>query len=343
MVLREFQNSIEESNLKLMRHVIQDMGLEYHFDLGTRYGIVCKQNGAMVSFKGCARNINSLKSIVGYSRVWFEEAETLSQESIDILLPSFREEGTIISFSYNPQYDDDPIEGLRRGLTEEHAHMVFTTWEDNPAMPSTLIIERERCMAQTPELYEWIWGGEYRPASAQNPFGQANLQRAAKAGFNSPEEPDVLHGVDIAYTDNGDWTAMVEVDLEGNVLRSQRFRETDYENRTGRIAEFCANSIYTVVDATDGLGRTTARDLAERWSIPTCQYIFTAKSKDNLVAYTTKRMSEGRVSTYGHKELQAELRMFGQDKNGKYGAMSGHDDLVCALLLANEGLRRRGE
>ena len=342
LCLREHQNAIADSNIAVMKQVVREMGLESEFNLDLAYELRCTRTGAQTAFRGCAHNLNSIKSIAGYAVVWFEESEDLSQESIDILMPSFREPGQNIIFTYNPRYEEDPIEQFRRTLNESNSLELFATWQDNIFFPPELEVERLRCVEQTPERYGWIWEGKHKPEAASNPFGAELI----KAAFERPHDftdtsGDRVVGVDLAYTDNpdSDYTAMVMLDLNGNELKTARFREADDDKRLQRVYEFCQGAYYIMVDATDGRGGVLATKLGVmNPSHPNQSGVrdvqFTRPKKQGLVGGLAMRLAKRGLSLHS-PELKLEMLDYGEDDKGGFGGLHGHDDLVTALMLAN--------
>ena len=89
---REFQTSIKDSVHKLLSDQIYAMGLEAHYEITqtTIRGI----NGTEFIFAGIKNNINGLKSIEGIDIAWVEEAQTITNTSLEVLTPTIRKEGS---------------------------------------------------------------------------------------------------------------------------------------------------------------------------------------------------------------------------------------------------------
>jgi phage terminase large subunit len=132
---REFQNSIAESVYQLFIDLIIEHNLP-GFQI-TRDSIVYKPNGSDMFFKGVRRNVQSIKSIEGIDIFWGEEAATFTIESIDILTPTVRKEGSQLIWSYNRLTELDPI----------HERLVINT------PPRTLIISTDYTLAIK---YGWL-------------------------------------------------------------------------------------------------------------------------------------------------------------------------------------------
>ena len=113
---REYQNSIRDSSKKLIEDTINRLGFGLSgngFFVSTEREIRGR-NGSVFTFMGLNGKDASIKSLEGYTLAWVEEAATLSQSSIDALVPTIRQERSEIWWSYNPRFATDPIDQMNR-------------------------------------------------------------------------------------------------------------------------------------------------------------------------------------------------------------------------------------
>jgi len=103
---REYQNSIEDSVHALLVGKISQLNLQ-GFDPKTQ--TIDHENGAKFRFRGLARNPDGVKSMYGFNRFWGEEAQSTSANSLRLLTPTLRIEGSEIWMSLNPMSSADPI------------------------------------------------------------------------------------------------------------------------------------------------------------------------------------------------------------------------------------------
>jgi phage terminase large subunit len=167
---REFQNSIDDSVHSLMAAEIDRIGASGFKVNATNIAHV---NGGGVIYKGLARNVESIKSMKGIDVFWVEEAQTLSQKSIEILTPTIRESGSEIWFTGNPRFSNDPFskrfikpyekELKKNGYYEDDMHLIiFVNYIDNPWFPPELEQERVFDLEHKPRAkYNHIWLGDY--------------------------------------------------------------------------------------------------------------------------------------------------------------------------------------
>jgi phage terminase large subunit len=158
---REIQKSIKESVHQLLDDKIRLKKLPY---IVTRDSIRCTLTGSEFIFHGL-QDITSqnIKSMEGISACWIEEAHTATKKSLDLLIPTIRQENSFLVFTYNPEEEDDPISNM---FDENDPDVLFITanYYDNPYCPEVLIKEAERSKAKAEKTGDWsdynhIWLG----------------------------------------------------------------------------------------------------------------------------------------------------------------------------------------
>lgn len=158
---RELQKSIRESVHQLLRRQITSLGLDASFHV-TNNSIRCITSGSEFIFSGLRSNASEIKSMEGVTIVWVEEAEAVSEQSWELLIPTIREDGAEIWVVFNPQ---EPTDATYRRFIENpppNARVEKMLWRDNPWFPSTLRKEKDYDYANDPEAAEHVWGGVTR-------------------------------------------------------------------------------------------------------------------------------------------------------------------------------------
>ena len=189
---REIQKSLEDSSYKLLVETIERLNLK---------GWVIKkdtlenENGSRVIFRGLKdlRAGNAIKSLEGYDLAWLEEAQAISLESLQLLLPTIRMNGSEIWACYNPNTEDDAIEMLK---AREGAISVKCNWSDNPWFTERLAKEREADYKFNPELARHIWEGEYLAQADNAVMSRLAVHEAMEREVDS--EGDYQIAVDVA-------------------------------------------------------------------------------------------------------------------------------------------------
>lgn len=155
---REMQKSIKDSVHRVLADQIDRLGLtsKYH----VTHNEIKGTNGTLFIFTGLKHNITNVKSIEGVDICWVEEAEKVSQESWDVLIPTIRKEGSEIWISFNPNLEDDPTYQKFILNTPPNTLLISCGWEDNPFFPEVLKAEKDHMYATDPERARHVWGGE---------------------------------------------------------------------------------------------------------------------------------------------------------------------------------------
>lgn len=177
-------------------------------------------DGLMI-FKGMNNyTADSIKSLEGFKRAWWEEAHTASKKSINLLRPTMRATGSQLWWSYNPTLDIDAVDVMFRGdELPTGAIVVEANWRDNPWFTAELEQERLDCLRMQPEQYDHIWEGGYVQA-VEGAYFARHLAEAREQGRVTDLAKDPLLGVR-CYWDIGlrDATAIWVVQQKGTTLR----------------------------------------------------------------------------------------------------------------------------
>jgi len=158
---REFQNSISDSSHQLLSDLIKQYELTDF--VVTDKSIVNTVNGSDFLFKGLRRNEQSVKSIEGIDIAWVEEAQTVSESSIEILTPTVRKDGSQIIYTYNRLLEEDPVH--KRLVIEGRPNTLIINLNYDIAikygwMPKVIMEEMESDKLNRPRLYKYKWLGE---------------------------------------------------------------------------------------------------------------------------------------------------------------------------------------
>ncbi len=160
--IREVQRSLKFSAKALVESKIRQLGVESLFDvLNTE--IRRKGGSGVMIFEGMQDHTSdSIKSLEGFGRAWVEEAQSISERSLSLLLPTIRAPQSEIWFSWNPDQQTDPVDSFfAKNSPRDGALHVHTTYEDNPFCPDVMRTEAARLRVNDPDAYEHIWEGGY--------------------------------------------------------------------------------------------------------------------------------------------------------------------------------------
>lgn len=116
--------------------------------------------GSEFMFYGIKNNPTKIKSLEGIDICWMEEAEAVSKDSWDILIPTIRKPGSEIWVSYNPKNILDDTHQRFVISPPDDICLLTVNYTDNPHFPEVLRLEMEECRRKDYDLYLHIWEGE---------------------------------------------------------------------------------------------------------------------------------------------------------------------------------------
>jgi phage terminase large subunit len=205
------QKSLKQSVKKLIENKIEEFGIGHLFEV-QQTEIKCPHGGVII-FAGMQNHTaDSIKSLEGFDIAWVEEAQSISQFSLDLLRPTIRKPGSQMLFSWNPRFDTDPIEGLLRGPgAPPDSIVVEVNYTDNPWFPDVLRQEMEYDKRRDPDKYLHVWKGEYVRNSETRVFKNWTIE-----DFEAPADAVHRFGADWGFA--SDPTVLVRCHIIGRKL-----------------------------------------------------------------------------------------------------------------------------
>lgn len=213
---REVQLSIRDSVKRLLDDCIDDAGLRGFYR--STDNEIRGSNGTLFLFSGLhGLTADKIKSLEGIDRAWVEEAQRVSQRSIDILLPTIRNDGSEIWFGWNPDRDSDPVDAMFRGKDGPPPGSIVreVNWHDNPWFPSVLRDQLEWDRRRDPDKYRHVWLGAYQRNSEARVFRNWRVEE-----FKTPADAEFRFGADWGFS--VDPTVLIRCYLTGRTLYVDR-------------------------------------------------------------------------------------------------------------------------
>lgn len=155
---REIQKSIKDSVHRLLCDQIEMMGLDAHFS--TVNNEIRGINGSLFLFEGLKHNINKIKSLEGIDIAWIEEAELISEDSWEVLIPTIRKPNSEIWVTFNPSDESDPTYKRFILNTPPNTLLQKVSWRDNRWFPDVLVKEKDYLKQVDIDAYNHVWEGE---------------------------------------------------------------------------------------------------------------------------------------------------------------------------------------
>ncbi len=206
---RQFQNSIRDSVKELLEGKIRSMGLIDQFAIYERE-IVHREHESRFTFIGLDRNPESAKSLEGADICWVEEARTINQRSMEILIPTIRKPGSELWWSWNPEHEKDPVDKYFRGEDPPPDSFIQRVdIEDNPyfyhtAMPA----EMEHMKRGNYKRYLHVWRGDYDEDFEGKVFSNVEIGRIEVPSHIAPR-----YGMDFGFGSDPNAVVKVYVNL----------------------------------------------------------------------------------------------------------------------------------
>lgn len=174
LACREVQKSLSQSVHKLICDTIEVMGVGSLFEI-QRENITCIPTGSTFSFVGLSNStVEGVKSLEGTTLCFVEEAQSVSEQSWSILIPTIRAQGSEFYISFNPYTVDDPV--WKRFVINQHnlpdCVSVEVNYYDNPYIPQILLDEMESLRKSDYDAYCNIWLGKPKRHTDAAVFGK---------------------------------------------------------------------------------------------------------------------------------------------------------------------------
>lgn len=207
---REIQKSIRDSVKRLLDDKIEQCGFGGFYE-STDTEIRGK-NGSLFTFAGLRTNPDTVKSTEGIDIAWVEEANRVSQRSMDILIPTVRKPGSELWWSWNPEDPKDPVDAMfRGGAVPPKTVLREANFDANPFFPDVLRDEMEWDRRRDVEKYQWVWLGQYRRNSEARVFKNWRVEPCTP-----PANATFYLGADWGYS--VDPTVLVRCWIDGRTL-----------------------------------------------------------------------------------------------------------------------------
>jgi phage terminase large subunit len=208
--IRETLKSLEFSVKKLLESKIEKYNAGAYFEIQDRR--ILSKHGGVTIFEGMQNHTSdSIKSLEGFDRAWFEEAQNASDKSLTMLRPTIRKPLSQLWFGWNPDKASDPIDNLLRNQPPPNSIIVQANYLDNPFLPQELQDEMEYDKRRDPDKYAHVWMGAYQQNSEARVFRNWKIEE-----FERPDGTIFRLGADWGFAI--DPSVLVRCSIEGNRL-----------------------------------------------------------------------------------------------------------------------------
>ena len=242
---REVQNSIADSVHKLLADVIAKHNLP-GWEIGREY--IRNRNGSEFIFRGVRGNAQSIKSLEGVDICWCEEAQSISMESIDILIPTIRKSGSYFIWTFNRLSENDPVWERIAGNPDDRTYVRQVNSDEIEQLLSDEVIhEREKMRTENPELFAHVWLGQPLTVTTGSIYGKqiAQAREDGRIGkvphfidYYESSGEDLSHYINVLANKPWDYRQIFlphdarARELQTGKTREEFFRDHGYNNVT---------------------------------------------------------------------------------------------------------------
>lgn len=258
LCIREVQKDLSQSAKALLEKKLSDFGLGGRDGFKVFKDVIQTPKDGVIIFKGMNDySADSVKSLEGFTRSWWEEAHTATAKSVMLLRPTMRAPGAQMWWSWNPSRKVDPVDAMFRG--EElptGAAVVRASWSDNPWFTAELEQERQDCLRMKPDDYAHVWDGDYVTVQSGAYFARHLAEAKAQGRIGHVAADPLLETR--AYFDIGgtgaraDATAIWLVQFVGKEVRVLDYYEASGQPLAAHAAWLRDSGVKTVVLPHDG-------------------------------------------------------------------------------------------
>ena len=232
---RETQNSIAESVYSVFADVIRKYDL--NFTIQTTK-IINNNTGTEINFRGFReQGAFNIQGMEGVDILWIDEAQAITKQTLDVLIPTIRKDSAKIYFSMNRHVVDDPV--YERFHSRKDCLHVNINYYENKFCTEALKNEAEECRSYSEDDYNHIWLGKPLDKSEDAVFSFEELEATR-------ENKSILHqgyGLKIGAFDiaryGDDKCACVGIQqlgsLKWRVCYTNQWGKKDLNYTTGRI------------------------------------------------------------------------------------------------------------
>jgi len=201
--VREHAVSTADSTKTLFVDKIDELGVSSMFRI-TDKGIFRIGGVGKIIFRGLKdHTAGAIKSLEGFDIAWVEEAQQLSERSLEVLEPTIRSSSIFpnaeIWFSWNPYVESDAVDKFfANGEGDDDFMLSHVNFEDNPFCPAALIKSAMRAKKFDFDKYLNIWLGHHLTRTDDQVFGGKWRVDTLEPNRRTWDGP--YHGLDFGFS-----------------------------------------------------------------------------------------------------------------------------------------------
>lgn len=252
---REIQKSITESVHSLMSDLIREFQL--NFEIQTTK-IMSRGKTSAINFRGFREQGSfNIQGMEGVDIVFIDEAQAITKQTLDVLIPTIRKDDAKIFFAMNRYQHNDPVYKMFKGRPD--CLHIKINFDENPFCTNALKTEAAECLKVSENDYNHIWKGNPIDRAEDTLFTLSEMNDCAINHYPLREGYGIrIDGYDIARFGDDKCAAIVLQQmgaLHWESIFADEWEKKDLNYTTGRILS--TSSEYkgdlSIIDE-DGLG-----------------------------------------------------------------------------------------
>jgi hypothetical protein len=337
-----------------LKYFIKLLPSELIFVNKTKQIIEFKHNGNTIHFKGVNKDPENATEGNAFRHIVMDEASKIAEQAFISARTTTTQTGGQIDLVSTPRGKNWLYHLYKMGLDPAVDYVICNRFktEDNPHVKKSEIeIARRQLSDRLFRQYylaEFLDSGEIfagLEACIEGDVIIPNVEPTHSWYHESAASSSVVVGVD--WAKEHDYTVMVAVDYATEVPRVvgyQRLHYVKYTTSVAHLVAFCDKFEQVSVVYHDKTGVGNAIDeMLEQTSLPFEGVVFTNQSKNAMVSALLVRIEQAAIKIPRLQAMLDELESFEVQTTlsgaFRYSAPAGqHDDIVCALMLANSAL-----
>ena len=232
---RETQNSINESVYSLLSDLIREFQLNFDVQASR---IASRAGKTNINFRGFReQGAFNIQGMEGVDLCWIDEAQALTKQTLDVLIPTIRKENAKVIFSMNPHVHNDPVIVMLGKRPD--CLIIDISYLDNQFCTAALRNEAIECKKLSEKDYKHIWLGEPLDQSEDALYSLGDFENGKKnAHILAPGYGLRVAGFDIARYGDDKCAAVIFQQmgaLHWEEVFCDEWEHKDLNYTTGRI------------------------------------------------------------------------------------------------------------
>ena len=232
---RETQKSINESVYSLLADLIHKHNLAFEV-FSQKINSRCTQSD--INFRGFReQGAFNIQGMEGVDLLWIDEAQAITKQTLDVLIPTIRKDSAKIFFTMNRHVHNDPV--YERFVGRSDCLHIHLNYFDNPYCTEALKREAVECRKKSEDDYNHIWLGEPLAKAEDAVFRHDELMACKNNKYPLRDNYGLrLAGYDVARYGDDKCAAVIIQQmgaLHWEVMFVDQWDHKDLNYTTGRI------------------------------------------------------------------------------------------------------------